>query len=562
MRQYFRFRIIFFVLIIMFFALSLSAQNVDDKKFTFLENQNFNNPKLEYDLFKLIQVFKSSGLQKAEEYAKMRQIDFDINMVRVIVKTNSCVPDKTIFSVRAMPGVQQFIRELGGHIELIYNNSIQILLPISNIKQLLELNEVKYIRLPIKPHLYDTVSEGVEFSGADKFYNLSAFRSNRTVKVCILDSGFEGYENLLGSELPAKVTTKSFKQNSDITGGGVKHGTACAEIVHDMAPDAELYLVNYDSLSELQEAIDWLAEENVDIISFSMGYYNAGAGNGTGPVCELVEYAKSKGIIWVNSAGNDANTHWEDTFKDNNKNGFMDFGTDEIFEFSIQKGYPFWVFMNWNDWGTWDGENYSGSSNDYDLYLYIFDEANNKWVFVDDSKNLQTGSQWPEESFDGWYSPTCTKWGLKIKKKSNAKIKNIELFFDFNYTISGSMEYGPFANGSLTIPADSYQAIAVGAIPWEEGYKDYYYTYTSRGPTTDDRIKPDIAAASHVSNGTYASFGGTSASAPHVAGAIALYLNKTPFTLDQIRTILEKRAEDWGTPGKDNIFGFGKLKLD
>ena len=61
-----------------------------------------------------------------------------------------------------------------------------------------------------------------------------------------MDFGFEGYEDLLGTELPEKVTVKSFRGDGDITGGGEIHGTGCAEIVHDVAPDAELYLVNYD----------------------------------------------------------------------------------------------------------------------------------------------------------------------------------------------------------------------------------------------------------------------------------------------------------------------------
>jgi subtilisin family serine protease len=180
---------------------------------------------------------------------------------------------------------------------------------------------------------------------------------------------------------------------------------------------------------------------------------------------------------------------------------------------------------------------------------------------LDDSKNIQNGKndQWPTESIWGWYSGKDSKWGIKVKKNPGAKDKTIELFFNFNGTYN--LEFDKPA-GSLTIPADSEMAIAVSAIPWESGMKDYYYTYSSRGPTTDDRIKPDIAAASSVSNETYGFFGGTSASTPHVAGAIALLYNKTPFTIEQITLILESRADDWGAVGKDNIFGVGKLDLD
>jgi hypothetical protein len=43
-----------------------------------------------------------------------------------------------------------------------------------------------------------------------------------------------------------------------------------------------------------------------------------------------------------------------------------------------------------------------------------------------------------------------------------------------------------------------------------------------------------------------------------MAGGLALVFGKTPFTLDQVKTILEKRAVDLGPAGKDNpTIGWG-----
>jgi subtilisin family serine protease len=56
-------------------------------------------------------------------------------------------------------------------------------------------------------------------------------------------------------------------------------------------------------------------------------------------------------------------------------------------------------------------------------------------------------------------------------------------------------------------------------------------------------------------------FLGTSASAPHVAGAFALLSGKTPYSLEQIYAILQNRAVDLGPAGKDNQFGYGRLNL-
>jgi serine protease AprX len=90
--------------------------------------------------------------------------------------------------------------------------------------------------------------------------------------------------------------------------------------------------------------------------------------------------------------------------------------------------------------------------------------------------------------------------------------------------------------------------------------------FSSRGPTADERIKPDVAApgwnvrAADFGTGTgYVNKSGTSMAAPTVAGAAALALeaSATPLTNAEIKTLLENTAQDWGAPGKDIDFGAG-----
>src|SRR4029077_8122060 len=55
---------------------------------------------------------------------------------------------------------------------------------------------------------------------------------------------------------------------------------------------------------------------------------------------------------------------------------------------------------------------------------------------------------------------------------------------------------------------------------------------------------------------------GTSFSAPHVAGALALLLQVKPqLTADQQADLLTQNAVDLGTPGADSTFGAGFLDL-
>ncbi len=64
------------------------------------------------------------------------------------------------------------------------------------------------------------------------------------LKVAVLDSGFAGYRSQLGKALPAEVKAKSFRADGNLEARDSQHGTLCAEVLHSLAPEAELLLVN------------------------------------------------------------------------------------------------------------------------------------------------------------------------------------------------------------------------------------------------------------------------------------------------------------------------------
>ena len=390
-------------------------------------------------------------------------------------------------------------------------------------------------------------SEGVSLILSDGWK--AAGYTGAGIKIAVIDTGFKNYSSLLGKELPDSVTTKFYGSEEDFY--ETVHGTACGEIIYDMAPDAQLFFTQPRTGVELWDAINWCVSQGVQVISHSMGYsIDAGPLDGTGPVNDIVNQAVNHGITWVNSAGNEAQAHWGGDFYDSDGDGFANFsGTDETNDFPTYEGKEVAIAMIWDDpWGA--------SCNDYDLYVFRLDDFDLSSP-VAYSTGIQDGDDDPSE-FIIFTPEPGTSYGFAIKNKSGIS-KNIQV----TMATQNSLEY-QVPETSIGIPADNPNVIAVGAVAWNS--PSTIENFSSWGPTTDGRIKPDLVAPDRVSTSSYGKypqgFPGTSASCPHVAGACALVKQACQaWPSSQIKAFLESEATDLGTPGKDNTYGSGLVYL-
>jgi len=104
-------------------------------------------------------------------------------------------------------------------------------------------------------------------------------------------------------------------------------------------------------------------------------------------------------------------------------------------------------------------------------------------------------------------------------------------------------------------PAAFPEVIAVGAT----NIADIRASFSNRGPELAV-VAPGVDVPSTFGKNTYVNLSGTSMASPHVAGVVALLVAQNPsITRDRVRELLRDGALDLGSPGKDALYGDGRV---
>mgnify|MGYP005811938871 CR=1 FL=1 len=125
--------------------------------------------------------------------------------------------------------------------------------------------------------------------------------------------------------------------------------------------------------------------------------------------------------------------------------------------------------------------------------------------------------------------------------------------------------FGP-SSPSAPVPSSYPEVVAVGAI----GADNAIAAFSSRGPTNcrlagsafPDLSAPGVGVPFYSPSGGISYGSGTSFAAPHVAGALAVLFSAFPHLSSATqRSILLNSAADLGTPGVDDVYGYGRLDV-
>ncbi len=393
-------------------------------------------------------------------------------------------------------------------------------------------------------------------------------------RVAVIDSHFAGWEaRVAAGELPADVITRRFAADGAITvtltPGDGPHGVACAEIIHDIAPAATLYLIQVESLRQgIAPVFDYLRDEEIQVASLSMSIAAESRGDGQGvlsesatPIYALLARAKAEGLLMVKSAGNYATRHYSGHFTDTDQDGWHEFGRswlqlDEELDLQVNEGADVEITLSWDDWG--DDPMAPAARHDYGLTLY--DAAGR---VVTHSTETQAGNSAPVDTLR-FTAPTAARYSLRIRRGNGPTPTTHRVKVRVRGEDAMLLEYRTPAN-SLGVPADSADVLVVGAADVTTGEM---MPYSSQGPTLDGRIKPDLTGYTNVSvsgeEQPPRGFAGTSAAAPHIAGMAALLWRVPAYqdlTVDGLIAQLFAAAADRGARGKDVVWGAGLAQL-
>ena len=498
----------------------------------------------------------------------------------------------TVYLDGHVSDVVDFLEHNGGDVRNVGEDYIEAYVPVALLGPLSQQTGVTQVSeiIPPQPAYGNITSQAVALHLADSWQG--AGYQGQGVKVGVIDVGFVGYRSLMGVELPDNVVARCYIDVGVYTSNvadceaseplpdfnqcprgdsGTVHGTAVAEAVIDIAPDAILYISQPGSWGDLQSATEWMANEGVTIINYSVGWTYSGPGDGTSPFSSsplnTVDLAVARDIIWVNAAGNSAEDTWFGSFSDHNSDGAMSFNSvgEEINSIDIRECRRYAFQMRWDD--SWGGA-------DTDLDMYLWDKSTGDiwdlprdWGYIGSAVGQSGASDdYPFEYFSLRSPVTSSDVGLIIVHESGP-VPNwvqVELW-------SGPGGLGIFTEGgSIGNPAESGNAglLAVGASPFFDTNSIEFFS--SRGPTPDGRTKPDIVGIDCAASVSYGQFNfsgntcwfpGTSQAAPHVAGMAALVRQRFPdFTPEETAAYLKDNAEPRGAV-PNNTWGHGLAKL-
>ncbi|MFC1887460.1 S8 family serine peptidase [Candidatus Cloacimonadota bacterium] len=413
-------------------------------------------------------------------------------------------------------------------------NFITSWIKVNILEELASMNSVKAIMTVLPPEFRtgSVNTEGDVLHQSDQV-RAEYYPSGYGVKVGVITDGVDSRASAQATgDLPPDNDGLWILQNNY----GGDEGTALLEIIHDIAPQADLYFHDAGTnTGEFMDAADALLAAGCDIICDDVGWLLEPFFE-HGPVAQYIQglLTSRNDLIWTSACGNAGLSHNQGWYYPVTGYTDHDFshgtGGPTYIALDMPAGSSVIVVAQWNDpWGA--------AVNDYDLWMY--NTATSDWPAW--SYNDQSGGYpYPLEYF---FYEACEYWNGEFwffVDKYDGDPRELEIYFyPQGCTIDQTWITPQDAIfGHPVLEGDTPGMMATGAVNWWD--PDQPASYSSQGPVThwyEETVTatiqysstlqtPSSAWASGVditgAGGFSDPFYGTSAAAPHAAGAAAL----------------------------------------
>ncbi len=463
-----------------------------------------------------------------------------------------------------------------------------------------------FLTFSTDPALAAVTAIGSQTTQGDARVQAPAARTNfgvdgTGIKIGIISDSFDkngtGFNSqitngdLPGIGNPNGYTTPITIIGEDTNPARIDEGRAMAEIIHDIAPGAEIYF--HSAFNQgvgnvtIANAIDDLVAAGVDIIVDDVSYLTQPIFQ-DGVVSQAVDNAFANGVAYFSSAGNFGTAAYEGTFTDSGDNdGFHEFSTgDELFGFTIpgtsgaNDFNEVRIMLQWDD--PYLSQTLGGGGTataDYDLL--IVDANNPNTILATSTRDQQAGQDAYE--FVGLTYGSATQAlpaiDLAVVVQQFGTVGGaqdpadfIKFFFD-----SWNLSLDPVDDTNSSTVFGHHDALGQMGVAAAFHSSNTVEPFSSRGPSqkffdafgnpiNEVRDSPNITGPDGVITTTpgFGAFFGTSAAAPHVAAVAVLMLDyATDLGLSlspaQIYEIIELTAVDLHGPGFDTRSGFGMV---
>lgn len=336
--------------------------------------------------------------------------------------------------------------------------------------------------------------------------------------------------------------------------GGENHGVAVVETLREVAPGARLVFGRATSLQDYRDLIDWFVTQGVTVITRSLGSRYDDPGDGRGDLNEIAAYAVSKGILWVNSGGNNGDGKYFRQPVSLVGLGFVSFGGSQYLPFKgkVSLGGVRWA----NDWDA-------GllARTDYDVVLLRAPKGRPELgVPIATSVAKQTLGAPPIELISGTFTPgPDEQLYLTVKWLLGDITGDVIEVLDYGDGIATGTQ-AAYSAATPIVTSRSPGVISVGAVDPPGG--GIAGPYSAQGPSNDGRVIPAVSAPSGYYTTVLGGFSGTSAAAP-VVSAMAAVLQSAGGSRDpiQLGNTIRANVIDRGVAGPDSTFGAGEVRL-